>query len=143
MKGNEQENTGKHKAYIFTDNIKNSWDDFSKHKASLKITDNSFPPLSIFKNLKEGSLRAGIMVFIYSVPGTTLGAWNKKMNKTVTVFKEVSEKLVLSIMELIACGEDIKSKVSVKNWEIGTSLMVQWLRIRLPMQGMWVWSLVG
>ena len=25
----------------------------------------------------------------------------------------------------------------------GTSLVVQWLRIRLPMQGMWVRSLVG
>ena len=26
---------------------------------------------------------------------------------------------------------------------LGTSLVVQWLRLHLPMQGVWVWSLVG
>lgn len=26
---------------------------------------------------------------------------------------------------------------------IGTSLVIQWLRIRLPIQGAWIWSLVG
>ena len=33
---------------------------------------------------------------------------------------------------------------AIKNNTIGgTSLVVQWLRICLPMQGMWVWPLVG
>ena len=30
-----------------------------------------------------------------------------------------------------------------KDFGLGTSLAVQWLRIPLPMQGTWVWSLVG
>ena len=29
-----------------------------------------------------------------------------------------------------------------KNWHLGASLMAQWLRIRLPMQGTWVQALV-
>ena len=33
-------------------------------------------------------------------------------------------------------------KVKIKNDEMWLSLAVQWLRIRLPMQGTWVWSLV-
>ena len=40
----------------------------SPNKASLKITDNFPPPqINIFKNLKEGSLRTGIIVLIHSV----------------------------------------------------------------------------
>ena len=30
----------------------------------------------------------------------------------------------------------------IKNLPTGNSLMVQWLRIRLPMEGTWVWALV-
>ena len=32
---------------------------------------------------------------------------------------------------------------TVKMFKKGTSLIVQWLRIHLPVQGMWVWSLPG
>ena len=31
---------------------------------------------------------------------------------------------------------------SVKNWWLRASLVAQWLRVRLPMQGTWVWALV-
>ena len=37
----------------------------------------------------------------------------------------------------------IKKKNLKKEKYSGTSLVVQWLRIRLPMQGTWVPSLVG
>ena len=32
---------------------------------------------------------------------------------------------------------------SVKMVLLGTSLVIQWLRLPLPMQGVWIWSLVG
>ena len=32
---------------------------------------------------------------------------------------------------------------SVKMVLLGTSLVIQWLRLHLPMQGVWIWSLVG
>ena len=33
--------------------------------------------------------------------------------------------------------------LSIRKWSLGTSLVVQWLRIYLPMQGSQVWSLLG
>ena len=40
-------------------------------------------------------------------------------------------------------GEDREPKMPVLQTRRGTSLAVQWLRLHLPMQGLWVRSLVG
>ena len=40
------------------------------------------------------------------------------------------------------CPRGLSLSCRVKTLLQGTSLVVQWLRVHLPMHGMWVWSLV-
>ena len=48
-----------------------------------------------------------------------------------------------SVRQLYACNLNIEAqKIGFRNAMQGTSLVVQWLRIRLPMQGTWVQALV-
>ena len=46
----------------------------------------------------------------------------------------------LGLDEKLYCNG--KHKMSNKNYSLGSSLVAQWLRIRLPMQGTWVRALV-
>ena len=41
-----------------------------------------------------------------------------------------------------ATREALVHLLHLKNIYLGTSMVVQWLRLHLPMQGVWVWSLV-
>ena len=53
--------------------------------------------------------------------------------------------LQLNIYQLyifITSNEIHQLHLLIKNKSGGTSLVAQWLRIRLPMQGTWVWSLL-
>ena len=52
----------------------------------------------------------------------------------IAVFPYCIDKL--NSLPLSLCLGTLKTR-------IGTSLVVQWLRLRLPMQRLWVWSLVG
>ena len=46
----------------------------------------------------------------------------------------------LQELEALLCTLTLESR---EGWDMGTSLVVQWLRLRLPVQGAWVKSVVG
>ena len=46
----------------------------------------------------------------------------------------------LQELEALLCTLTLESR---EDWDMETSLVVQWLRLRLPVQGAWVKSVVG
>ena len=64
-----------------------------------------------------------------------------KSNWTIDLVKFPHEKIDFQI-DLIKSSHILTARTKDKNKQRGTSLVVQWLRIRLPMQGTWIRSLV-
>ena len=56
----------------------------------------------------------------------------------------IFEKHVLSqLLYVTSFLLSFTSRIVLLNEVQGTSLVVQWLRLNLPIQGVWIWSLVG
>ena len=76
------------------------------------------------------------------------GHWNRCVVVSHCDFNLHSPKCWVSFMCLFAINlffGEVSARIFclfLKNWAIGTSLVAQWLRIRLPMQGTRIWSLV-
>ena len=60
----------------------------------------------------------------------------------ITYKRCVNRLFMLSVRLLINNRLLVVNLGGVKSYELRASLVAQWLRIRVPMQGTWVWSLV-